>query len=468
MGEGNTVRYKLYPAYKPSGVEWLGDIPAGWEVWKIKQIARLNPSKNEVSQIPDETSVTFLPMEVIGEYGELDTGRIRNIGQVRTGYTYLGEGDVCIAKITPCFENGKAAIVTQLVNGIAFATTEVIPIRCNERVDSKFLFAVLTSSPFNKLAEGSMYGAGGQKRVSDMFVANYHLALPAPSEQTKIAAFLDYETGKIEGLIAKQERLIELLEEKRQAVISHAVTKGLAPNAPLRPSGIDWLGDVPAHWEVLSLKRVVSLKGGYAFSSESFADIGKRVIRIGDIDTYGNVSLENAKCIPIAMANRFNEYEVRTGHILMAMTGATIGKAGWYLNQEPALLNQRVGAFECDEGHIGSRFFWYILKSDGYQKYVTLTAFGGAQPNISDTQMLSYSIVLPALVEQEMISNFLDSENITFDELTLKAQSAITLLKERRTALISAAVTGKIDVRDWQPPKSNSDQEPISAKDAEL
>ena len=226
------VGYQAYPEYKDSGVEWLGARPTDWSVSRIKFLASLNCSKSELNHLDGNTDVSFLPMEAIGEKGELDLSRTKTLSEVSSGYTYLGEGDVCIAKITPCFENGKGAIVTGLKNGIAFATTEVIPCRCKESCDVKFLYYLLTSAPFNKQAEGSMYGAGGQKRVADSFVANYHLATPPLPEQTQIAKFLDYETGKIDRLIEKQETLIRLLKEKRQAVISHAVTKGLNPHAP--------------------------------------------------------------------------------------------------------------------------------------------------------------------------------------------------------------------------------------------
>lgn len=343
MPEGKVSRYKAYPAYKPSGVEWLGDIPAGWEVWTIKQVAELNPSKSEVSQIPDYTHVTFLPMEAIGERGELDTNRLKKISDVRAGYTYIGEGDVCIAKITPCFENGKAAIVDGLENGIAFATTEVIPLRCGRRVDPIFLYSLLTSSPFNKMAEGSMYGAGGQKRVSDSFVANYHFSLPPLPEQTQIAAFLGFETARIDGLIAKQQRLIELLEEKRQAVISHAVTKGLNPQAPLRPSGIDWLGDVPAHWETKRLNLLVNTRKGIAFKAVDFCDHGVRVAKASDIK---NLTFNISEVfLPQKFVGIYPKAILREGNIVLSTVGTKLAIVTYPLGQniKQSLLYRHFG-----------------------------------------------------------------------------------------------------------------------------
>ncbi len=255
-------KYQPYPDYKDSGVEWLGDIPEHWVVNRIKNITDINPPKSEVRSLPSGMYVTFLPMEAIGEKGELDISRSKQLGEVLTGYTYVTEGDVMLAKITPCFENGKAAIAKGLLNGVAFATTEVIPLRCLDNADAKFLYYLVTSDPFKSIAEGSMYGAGGQKRVADSFVAEYHFCQPSNSERIKIAAFLDYETARIDQLIAKQQQLIELLKEKRQAVISHAVTKGLNPNASMKDSGVEWLGQVPEHWVIKKISWDFSAQKG--------------------------------------------------------------------------------------------------------------------------------------------------------------------------------------------------------------
>ena len=145
MSTGNQLgKYQPYPDYKDSGVEWLGEIPEHWVVNRIKNITEINPPKSEVRSLPSGMDVTFLPMEAIGEKGELDISRSKQLGEVLTGYTYVTEGDVMLAKITPCFENGKAAIAKGLLNGVAFATTEVIPLRCLDNADAKFLYYLVT------------------------------------------------------------------------------------------------------------------------------------------------------------------------------------------------------------------------------------------------------------------------------------------------------------------------------------
>ncbi|MCK2096578.1 restriction endonuclease subunit S [Thauera aromatica] len=258
-----------YPEYKDSGVQWLGEVPAHWIVKRIRAVADLNPSKSELAEWSRDTEVSFLPMEAIGDDGSLNLERVRPISEVETGYTYFRDGDVTVAKITPCFENGKGALMNGLREGAGFGTTELIVIRPRaDHVSSNYLNWIFRSRQFRQLGEASMYGAGGQKRVPDEFVRNFAIAFPPPAEQTTIAAFLDRETAKIDALLAEQEKLIALLAEKRQATISHAVTKGLNPDAPMKDSGVAWLGEVPAHWKVARMKHIVheGIAGPYGSS----------------------------------------------------------------------------------------------------------------------------------------------------------------------------------------------------------
>jgi type I restriction enzyme S subunit len=208
-----------------------------------------------------------------------------------------------------------------------------------------------------------------------------------------------------------------------------------------KDSGIEWLGVIPKHWQIAELKRYSFVNGGYAFNSDSFVDDGEPVIRISDIKQDGSVSLENCKCVSGELANKYSEFYVSSGELVMAMTGATIGKAGWFRGGKPALVNQRVGVFKCNDKYLNFRFFWYLLSSYGYQEHIQLTAFGGAQPNISDTGMVGYKTTIPVIEEQEKIANFLDHETAKIDTLIEKQQQLIKLLKQKRQAVISHAVT---------------------------
>ena len=211
--------------------------------------------------------------------------------------------------------------------------------------------------------------------------------------------------------------------------------------AEYKDSGVEWLGEIPTKWKVTALKRYCNVKGGYAFASDTFSNAGEPVIRIGDIKADGSISLEGCKFISTELAKSSHAYLVEKGQLLMAMTGATIGKAGVYINDRPAYLNQRVGKFVIDNDELNYGFLWYTLKTNGYQEYIKLTAFGGAQPNISDTGMVDYISCFPSLSEQTQIANFLDFETAQIDTLIDKQQTLIQLLKEKRQAVISHAVT---------------------------
>ncbi len=197
-----------------------------------------------------------------------------------------------------------------------------------------------------------------------------------------------------------------------------------------KDSGVEWLGNVPTEWLITELKRYSWVKGGYAFPSDSFTSFGEPVIRIGDISQDGSINLENCKYVSHILAKQSQSYTVRNGELLMAMTGATIGKAGFYECESPALINQRVGLFKVLDKLMHYRFLWYTLKSYGYQEYIKLTAFGGAQPNISDVGMVGYRTTVPSLQEQSRIASFLDHETAKIDNLIEKQQQLIELLTE--------------------------------------
>jgi len=216
--------WKPYPNYKDSGIEWLGKIPKQWEVKRLKFSAELNPPPLAARRLYRDIEVSFVPMEAVGENGGIDLNQTKPIADIGSGYTYFADGDVIVAKITPCFENGKGAIAAGLSNGIAFGTTELHVLRALDSVDRSFLFYVTQSDAFRRLGEAEMYGAGGQKRVPEIFIENFKHPIPAELEQIAIAAYLDRETAKIDALIAKIREAIAILKEYRSALISAAVT----------------------------------------------------------------------------------------------------------------------------------------------------------------------------------------------------------------------------------------------------
>ena len=440
--------YHPYPEYKDSGIDWLGNIPTHWKISRIKFFAEINPSKTQVRNLPKDTEVSFLPMEAIGEDGSLKLDSQKQLGDVINGYTFVGENDLIIAKITPCFENGKSAIARGLIKQIAFATTEVIPLRCNNSDDTGFLYYLLKCSPFKNIAEGSMYGAGGQKRVADSFVANYHFAEPPIAERYKIAAFLDRETAKIDQLIAKQQQLIELLKEKRQAVISHAVTKGLNPNVKMKPSGVEWLGEVPDHWDVCFIKhKCQEITDGAHISPKtengehlfiSITDIKKGVIDFENALLTSPASyayLKKTGCMPFA------------GDILFSKDG-TIGQTAITPSKVSFVVASSLIIVRPNRALVTSEYMDFLLKSSLVAEQVESFVKGAALRRLSIQNLLKIFGVFPPLEEQRKISNYLTKKLSEYDSLEENTGRQIELLRERRAALISAAVTGKIDVRE--------------------
>jgi len=449
------MSFPRYPKYKPSGVEWLGEVPEHWEVKRLRYVADLNPSKSEVRDLDRTIAVSFLAMESIGDDGTLTLDKEKTISEVESGYTYFREGDVTIAKITPCYENGKGAVMRGLVNGIGFGTTELIVARPKpDQVTGAYLHYLFISTDFRSIGESHMYGAGGQKRVPDAFVRNFATGFPPLPEQSAIKAFLDRETAKIDELVAEQRRLMDLLKEKRQAVISHAVTKGLNPNAPMKSSGIEWLGEVPEHWEVTKIKHLTSsIEQGWSPQCEGYpaeADDEWGVLKVGCVNGGVFNSSEN-KLLPPEL-EPIPRLTISRGDLLIsrANTRELVGSAAVVEQDYPTLMLCDKLYRVCLNPDICCP--WFIsryLGSTAVRGQIELSATGASSSmvNIPQSAILEIVIAAPPYQEQREIIASLDIDLSKLDTLTAEAQRSIDLLQERRTALISAAVTGQIDAR---------------------
>ncbi len=443
------MNFRRHPEYKDSGIEWLGEVPADWEVKRLRYVAQLNPSKSEVTHLPNDTEVSFVPMEAVGDDGSIDAERTRSIAEVETGYTYFRDGDVTIAKITPCFENGKGAVMRGLVGGIGFGTTELIVVRpVASETTSAWLHWLFTSRPFRMLGEATMYGAGGQKRVPDEFVRNFATVFPPLPEQAAIAAFLDRETAKIDALIAEQERLIELLMEKRQAVISHAVTKGLDPDVPMKDSGVEWLGEVPAHWTHGALRHIADriVVGIAEAATHAYVDDGVPILRSTNIRS-GRIVGDVLRIASEFAAERDSKL-IRKDDLVTVRTGA----AG-----ATAVIPEELDGCQCFTMLIttlsessNSRFYCYFMNGAAAQDYFALEGWGTAQVNISVPILKALQVPIPPESEQRAIADYLDRNVAEIEALVTEVEKGLTILDERRSVLISAAVTGRFDVRASQ------------------
>ena len=440
---------RRYATYKPSGVAWLGAVPGHWDVIRLRFVADLNPSKSEIAALDKNTLISFLPMDAVGDDGTINLERERPISELETGYTYFRDGDVTIAKITPCYENGKGAVMRGLRGGIGFGTTELIVVRPRpDKTTGEYLHWWFVSTPFRQLGESHMYGAGGQKRLPDDFVRDFVMAMPAAEEQLQIASFLDHETAKIDALVDEQKRLIELLKEKRQAVISQAVTKGLDLTVAMKDSGVAWLGKVPAHWPVLRVKAISTfLTSGPRGWSDQVCEDGALFVQSGDLTDALGIDFENAKRVAVGNDAEAKRTQLKRGDVLICITGAKTGKVAVCEQlHQPAFINQHICLIR-PAAEIRPRYLGAYLHSQAGQRYLELAQYGLKQ-GLSLENVKEASVPVPPRREQDDIIDHVTQRSITLDELTTAAKMSIALLQERRAALISAAVTGKIDVRE--------------------
>jgi type I restriction enzyme, S subunit len=445
-----------YPNYKPSGIESIGDVPEDWRVKRGRFCMEVNPRSNRLRTLRSEDEVSFIPMEAVGEYGGLDLEQTRAIADVGSGYTEFEDGDVVVAKITPCFENGKGALAAGLVNGVAFGTTELHVLRPTALLDRRFLFYFTMSRLFRSTGEGEMYGAGGQKRVPPEFCENVRVPLPSMDEQRAIADFLDRETARIDTLLTKKRTLLERLKEKRTALISRTVTGGLPPeaaraagfdpNPKLKPSGIEWLGEVPEHWDISRIKYVARIESGHTPSrsvDEYWIDCTIPWVSLNDsgyLRTHDYIS-DTVYCInELGLAN--SSARILPPGAVVFSRDATVGLCA--ITTRPMAVSQHFIAYIC-----GSRLLpEYLLASLHVMgQHLVGLSLGATISTIGMDDIRSLSCAVPPYKEQEAIVSFLSSAKTQLDRMASQVETAVDRLQEYRTALITAAITGEVDVR---------------------
>ena len=429
---------KPYPAYKDSGVEWLGEIPAHWEVKRLKYAAPLRVSKLNIKSEDD----TYIGLENIESW----TGRLLIQDQPESVESTVGQfeaGDVLFGKLRPYL--AKAA--RPEFNGVS--TSEILALRPVEYSQS-YLFYFFLNKLYIHWIDMLTYGTK-MPRVSPDQVSNSFTPLPPLPEQRAIAAFLDRETAKIDALVAKKERLIELLQEKRTALISHAVTKGLDPDVPLKDSGVEWLGEIPAHWEVKRLKHAANKIGSGKTPSggaERYVTDGIMLLRSQNIHFRG-LELSDVAYIDSATDDEMSNSRVHEDDVLLNITGASLGRCSVALLKGlKANVNQHVCIIRPNQRQNDPVFLSYSMESQSLQDQIFNNENGVSREALNFEQIGSLVLAEPTIAEQRALAAFLDRETAKIDSLIAKVQEAIDRLKELRTALISAAVTGKIDVRE--------------------
>ena len=436
------MEFKQYPSYKPSGVEWLGDVPEHWQIVRTKDI--FNHRKEEALE-DDEIVTAFRDGQVTLRKNRRTDGFTNSIKE--HGYQHINSGDLVIHEmdafagaIGVSDSSGKSTPVYS----VCYAKNENI----NHHFYSHFFRTMAKTGFINSLAKGIRVRST-EFRWNES--RNVYLVEPPKSDQQKIVAFLDTETTRIDNLIAKQEKLIELLEEQRKSIISHAVTKGLNPDAPMKDSGVEWLGDVPEHWEVTFIKYITKkISSGKTplGGAEVYTDEGVIFLRSQNIYNDG-LHLDDVSFIPHEIHASMKSSAVKKNDVLLNITGGSIGRT-CLVDCEigEANVNQHVCIIRTSKDKY-AKWLSVFMKSNSAQSQIFYSQTGAGREGLNFSQIGNMRLLFPPFVEQQEILDFLDQENLRFDNLILKQQSLIEKMKEYRASIISHAVTGKIDVREF-------------------
>jgi len=434
---------------KDSGVDWIGKIPEDWKTIKLKFACDVNPPKSELNNISNKSRVSFLPMERIGGNGHLDLKEKRDLSEVKNSFTYFRDNDVIVAKITPCFENGKGALCKNLENGIGFGTTELHVLRPYQKFNSFLIFYWTRSHPFMISGESLMHGAAGQKRVPTDFIKNFRISYSnSIKEQEKIGEFLKIQIEKLDNKIQNCQKLISLLKEKSQSLLNEAVTKGLDTTVSMKESKIELIGKIPAHWGKSQFHRILKKPISYGVVVPDDDPTGVPMIRSGALESSHGIE-KNLIYISRELEEKYKRTRIEGGEIIIALVGATIGQCTVLSKKYRGYnVSRAVGVITPKKEH-NPFFLKFLLKSNIFKNLLNMQSIGAAQPVINLESISNFIIPLPPKEEQNEIVEFLDKNIPKINSLISKLNSQIKKFQEFQQCIISSAVSGKIDVRDF-------------------
>ena len=447
------AKYQQYAEYKDSGVEWLGEVPSDWDVVKIKHLSSV---KRGASPRPIDDPKFF------DDYGDYAWVRIADVSAsdmylLNTTQTMSALGSSLSVKLEPneLFLSIAGTVGKPCINKINACIDDGFVYSPDLKIPNKYLFYIFAGEQAYK-GLGKM---GTQLNLNTDTVGDIKVALPKSKIDVQgIIDFLDHETAKIDSLIEKQHQLIQLLKEKRQAVISHAVTKGLNPNVPMKDSGVEWLGEVPEHWQFPRLKQLIQYGSSISYGIVQPGDAldeGVPFIQTTNISK-GSFELEDFQKTSVSIESNYPRSRLEGGEVILGIR-ASIGAAFVVPMSFKGVNLSRGIARIIPNNLLRSDFLVWYFKSNTVDQYWGLSKQGSTFSEVSIETVRELNVVIPPLDEQETITKYLTDESNKFEKLINFAEKQKLLLLERRTALISAAVTGKIDVRNWQNPNNNNE-----------
>jgi type I restriction enzyme S subunit len=450
-------KYSTYPEYKNTSIDWLPAIPVNWQILPLKLVL-LNKVKDGPHETPKflDEGVPFFSVDGIQDCKLVFDGCrfISQFDHERYSMKCLPKfGDVLLGKAASV---GKVAFVDtkdefNVWSPLAVLTPKSVKL-------GKFIFYSIQSTWLQAQCDVNS-NSNTQKNLSMGVIDNLSFAIPSDNIAEQIANFLDHETAKIDTLIDKQQQLITLLKEKRQAVISHAVTKGLKPNTPMCDSGVESIGIMPEHWTLKSLSLASKkLAVGLAMSvTDSYEEEGVPIIRNQNIKE-GYFDGGDMLYLNPDFAEAQASKKVRAGDVVIVRTGSNVGLT-CCVPDEYDQCHTFTTLIVTPSDELVKEYFTYCMNSAYGKAEVNRLKFGFGKDNLNVGELRSMHALLPSVDEQKEIVSHLEQEVDKIELIIKKANIAIGLMQERRTALISAAVTGKIDVRNWQAPATTNNKE---------
>jgi type I restriction enzyme, S subunit len=441
-----------YPEYKDSGMTWLGEVPSHWTPSRFKWLIGRNDGGvwGDDPDGTDDTLVLRSTEQTVDGHWRIEEPAFRKLAARERDSALLGVGDLLITKSSgSALHIGKTTLVDEHIAGLGACYSNFMQrVRVSKRLHPKLAWYLLNSDLSRAQLAYLSNSTTGLANLNGTILGELLLAVQPQDEQAYIVAFLDHETAKIDALIAEQEKLLALLAEKRQATISHAVTRGLDPNARMKASAIPWLGEVPAHWQIANIKRLCELITDGAHVSPETEDGAFCFVSTKDV---GRDGIDFEGCLLTSAASY--EYLDRTGcqplvgDVLFSKDG-TVGRTTVVRDKKEFVVASSLIIIRPMGGRLDPNFLDYLCQSRLVKNQVEGFVKGAGLPRLSIQNLLKVVGVFPPLSEQRRISGFVAECLERSDRLENEVLHAVSTLKERRSALIAAAVTGQIDVRD--------------------
>ncbi|EZQ04773.1 restriction endonuclease subunit S [Acinetobacter sp. Ver3] len=459
------AKYDLRSEFISTNVEGIQSIPKEWHIKQVRYLLKDGAEGIKIGPFGSALKLEDMVDDGFSVYGQENViKKDFSLGKRKISETKFQEMSVYRIfpqdiLITMMGTSGKCEIVPSDIND-GIIDSHLLRVRVKENQILPEFFKLLIDKSPEISYQIQVFGKGSiMHGLNSGIVKSLNLPLPSIEEQKLILNFLDHETAKIDSLIAKQEKLIELLKEKRQAVISHAVTKGLNPDVNMKDSGVEWLGQVPEHWEILKFDYAINTVSDIDHYMPNSVDEGIPYVMTGDLqDVVSEIDFESCKKVAYSDYQKLSRKIKTTKDDIIFARYATIGTLSYVDIDKEFLVSYSCVTIKSNPLRTTGKYLSYYLKSQAFLQAIQQQINSNTQGNVGVDSLRNVKIILPLLSEQDAIIDFLKVELSKMDNLIDKAQSAIQLMQERRTALISSAVTGKIDVTNWQNPNHNNNQ----------